>query len=359
MNELCEGKLYITIKQYLIELIEKHYLVPNYKLPSENQLSLRFHASRVSARHALNELVAEGIIYKIQGKGSFISKNYLPRTAPLILKKENLDRLMIALLIPGVDSRFYINIIEGVKESLTMLGFQMIVLFTESDSEREKQCILSALSIGCKGIIILPVDNQVYNPEILKLSINHFPIILLDRKFEGLDISYVASNHEHATYKAVKLLATLGHKNIAFISPTPKVASSIVERVKGFERANLESQNALFLSKCYLSDRFNKRKNEMKLFIEKSLDTTAFICEGGNTGLELMNLLSNMARGQKVECIIYDNEYEHYKHLLPLHPIIIDQNPLQIGRDAGVLMEKLIRNPLEKIQILLDNFLIL
>jgi len=358
MSEIIRVKLYQEIKNYLLEMIEKNYLDPNYKLPSENQLSIKFKASRASARHALSELESEGVICRIQGKGSFISHNFLPKV-PLFENSSHKESTLIALLIPGIDSRFYINIVEGVKKSINQFGYQMILIFTEAKHECEKEGVKLALSLNPLGIIILPVDNQIYNPEILKLSLRNFPIILLDRKFEGLDISCVASNHLNASFQATQLLFKKQHKHIGFISPTPKVASSVAERIRGYETALLEETTFSSSYKCYLSDNFELRKNEMYDFITATPNLTAIICEGGATGVELMHLYTSKAFNNRViEFIFFDNEYEHYYSLLPIKPIIIDQNPYDIGFQSGLLMQHLINNPLDKKQIILSDTII-
>ena len=44
-------------------------------LPSERELGERFNVSRVVIRGALEKLENEGLIYRMQGKGAFVSKN--------------------------------------------------------------------------------------------------------------------------------------------------------------------------------------------------------------------------------------------------------------------------------------------
>ncbi len=47
---------------------------PHDKLPSERELTEQFKMSRVTIRQALSELQREGLIFKINGKGTFVSK---------------------------------------------------------------------------------------------------------------------------------------------------------------------------------------------------------------------------------------------------------------------------------------------
>ncbi|MCG8565091.1 MAG: GntR family transcriptional regulator [Desulfobacterales bacterium] len=63
------------IKQHLIHSIKHRHFKD--KLPSENQLSDRFNVSRTTARKVLSQLEAEGLIERIQGKGTFVKKRDL------------------------------------------------------------------------------------------------------------------------------------------------------------------------------------------------------------------------------------------------------------------------------------------
>jgi GntR family transcriptional regulator len=49
------------------------------RLPSERELSERYHVSRMTARHALVDLVRDGLIYTRAGKGTFVAE---PRLDP-------------------------------------------------------------------------------------------------------------------------------------------------------------------------------------------------------------------------------------------------------------------------------------
>lgn len=58
---------------------------PGHKLPSESDLQGSFGVSRITVRQALASLHAEGLIEKVNGKGSFVTRpNKLPDMGPLI-----------------------------------------------------------------------------------------------------------------------------------------------------------------------------------------------------------------------------------------------------------------------------------
>lgn len=64
--------LYIQLMNILIEKIENH-MQENDKLDSEREICKKFGLSRTTVREALDELEKNKYIYKVQGKGNFIS----------------------------------------------------------------------------------------------------------------------------------------------------------------------------------------------------------------------------------------------------------------------------------------------
>ena len=62
---------YLEIIDFIINYIQSKNLNPGDKILSENEISKLFRVTKVTASRALNELVNEGILYRIQGKGRF------------------------------------------------------------------------------------------------------------------------------------------------------------------------------------------------------------------------------------------------------------------------------------------------
>jgi GntR family transcriptional regulator len=65
--------LYHKIKQHILDQIIEGALKSGDMLPSETQLLTQYNASRITIRRALKELIQQGILYTIQGKGTFVA----------------------------------------------------------------------------------------------------------------------------------------------------------------------------------------------------------------------------------------------------------------------------------------------
>ena len=66
--------LYFQLKNILLEYITEHHQDKDAPIPTEVDISSHFNISRPTVRQAINSLVVEGYLYRIKGRGTFISK---------------------------------------------------------------------------------------------------------------------------------------------------------------------------------------------------------------------------------------------------------------------------------------------
>ena len=64
--------LYQQLKDILVDAIDSEKWKANEKIPSENELSSIYGLSRMTVRSVLTDLVKEGLLYRVQGKGTFV-----------------------------------------------------------------------------------------------------------------------------------------------------------------------------------------------------------------------------------------------------------------------------------------------
>lgn len=70
---------YYRVKQQLLQMMAS--LGPGSAVPPERELAVEFTTSRTTVRQALTELVVEGRLERIQGRGTFVSK---PKVAQIL-----------------------------------------------------------------------------------------------------------------------------------------------------------------------------------------------------------------------------------------------------------------------------------
>jgi GntR family transcriptional regulator len=71
---LSPQPLYVQIKEALRARIQDGTYPPHSQMPSEHELCAMFDVSRITVRQALGDLQKEGLVFKLHGKGTFVSK---------------------------------------------------------------------------------------------------------------------------------------------------------------------------------------------------------------------------------------------------------------------------------------------
>lgn len=126
------------VRDYLLKLVYEHLDDINYKIPSENMLCRLFKVSRITAKNAIDDLVAPGASVPSPGKGNFYllrgkGTRLAARGNPLF----RTDRL----IVPDLKSNFMLNIIRGVEERLHNTGFDLIIKCTNYSQTQEQHAI--------------------------------------------------------------------------------------------------------------------------------------------------------------------------------------------------------------------------
>lgn len=66
--------IYYQIQEHIKELIENGELKPGDALPAEREYAEKHKISRMTVRQAFTQLVNEGYLHRVQGKGTFVAK---------------------------------------------------------------------------------------------------------------------------------------------------------------------------------------------------------------------------------------------------------------------------------------------
>ncbi|MFT6372662.1 MAG: GntR family transcriptional regulator [Gammaproteobacteria bacterium] len=139
--------LFTQIKETVRNRIMDGTYSVHSKLPSERELGEIFNVSRVTVRQALSELQREGLIFKINGKGTFVSK---PKAA-----------------LEGSKLR-------GFGEAMSSLGYESVARVLSITEEASNKCVANKLNIEV-GALVSKIQRLRY--------LNRDPI--------SLDITYV------------------------------------------------------------------------------------------------------------------------------------------------------------------------
>ena len=232
--------VYKQIRNHLEELIARNRTVPNYKLPSENQLANLFHTSRIPVKRALDELEEEGVIYRRQGKGSFISGQ----------NGEVEDQLRVALLLPRLDSHLFSALTQGVNRVFVDQGVRLYIIITDDNPQQEENAIRDCLKQHYDGMIVFPAVAHTYSDAFLQLVLRRYPVVFAGRSFPGLNVSCVSCSHYAQSYQVAGELIDMGYEDIAYLGEDGYSSPPYQERLQGYRDRMLEHFSHDRLNAC-------------------------------------------------------------------------------------------------------------
>ncbi|MCX7917754.1 MAG: GntR family transcriptional regulator [bacterium] len=212
---------YKEVKKFIIEYIEQKKLKPGDKVPSENEIARLFKVTKVTASRALNELVNEGILYRIQGKGSFFA-GYKTKISNI---------LVFFPIVSSYDPYFTGPLLETFFHSIDAKGLNLSMYYFKDNEEIKEIPDVK----DCKVIIVAALKKGEGLSADLLEKIN-IPVIYLS-SHPDVPVSYIAFDNKNGAKKAVEYLIKMGHKKIAYFSADYKNNISNEER----ERSYLET----------------------------------------------------------------------------------------------------------------------
>jgi len=72
IDRFNQEKLYIQLTRIFLEEIKSGKWQLNVRIPSEEELCKKYGVSKITVRQAVNNLVSDGYLMKLQGKGTFV-----------------------------------------------------------------------------------------------------------------------------------------------------------------------------------------------------------------------------------------------------------------------------------------------
>ncbi|MBU3144819.1 GntR family transcriptional regulator [Clostridium sp. CF012] len=84
--------IYVQLEEFIRKKIKERVYLPGESLPTERELTELFGVSRMTIRQAISNLVHQGVLYKIPGKGAFISKEVIEKKLEIESFSEDMEK---------------------------------------------------------------------------------------------------------------------------------------------------------------------------------------------------------------------------------------------------------------------------
>ncbi|WHH59914.1 GntR family transcriptional regulator [Petroclostridium sp. X23] len=176
--------LYAQLEDIVRQKIENEEWLPNHLIPSENEISKMYGVSRMTARGVITRLVHEGLLYRAQGKGTFVS-------VPKIVSKP-LSQL-------------------GIREQLEQMGYQISTKLLNIDKGIPPARVSKELRLEKNTQVYVVERIRYIKEEPLSLHTSYIPVTFcanLEMKdMEGIQLCDILE--KEYDLKIVKIVETL------------------------------------------------------------------------------------------------------------------------------------------------------
>lgn len=235
-----ENFLYMKVYMDLKRKIEEGEILPGEKLPGEEELKEEYQVSVITIKHAIQMLAKENLVRRIPGKGSFVMNREewkdecVSSEVSEIMKTPEKKEKLVGVILEYAMPSYGIELMFELDKALREAGYKMILRFTYTEREREIEEIEFLTSLGICGLIILPCHGFYYNTALLKLVIEGFPVVVLDKKMEGISVPSIRTDNREGIFQLVEYLKRQGRSKIGIVTVSDIGAVTLKERRKAF-----------------------------------------------------------------------------------------------------------------------------
>jgi len=226
--------LYMRIYEEIRRLIEEDGFGESGKLPSDEELMGRYGVSMITVKKALGMLKDEGLLQRIPGVGTFVVRE--AGTASASSAEQALPPT-IGIVMEHVSSAFGLDLVYRLDQKAEERGYKTMLRFSYYQREKETREINYLVQSRIAGLVVMPCHGTYYNPEILKLILEGFPVVVIDKKLEGISVPSVRTDNRQAVAGLVRHLADQGSRRIGFVTSESVGTSSLQDRRNGFYEA--------------------------------------------------------------------------------------------------------------------------
>ena len=158
-----------------------------------------------------NGRISEALAEKIRKEAK--AMNYEPNSFAKGLRSGRSET--IGLIVADISNPFFAQLAFHIQEHAEKCGYSVIITNSNESTDKMEKMISILKSRQVDGFIIVPTEHG--EKPIDNLVRDEVPVVLLDRYYPEIDVSYVVVNNFQASMEATNLLLNLNCNRIALV----------------------------------------------------------------------------------------------------------------------------------------------
>ncbi len=312
----------------VLEYIGAHGLKPGDRLPTEEELRRDFGWSRVTISRALNELVWEGVLRRVQGSGTYLTE---PRPV------DRTYRILVSSRAFPAEDDYGSPLFAGIrKEAAAQHGD--IVYYDKSGVPTADV----VRDLGVDAVLALSWETDDLRG-ILSLHRAGLTVVGLALRSRTFSLPLVSTENFEGVCKAVEHLLDEGHRRIAFVTRNIQ-NSDVMERYAGFQHAMARAGQPVDPFYLLITSRHMDASLLEAWWQSMTVPPTALVLDGsGSVAARMLSLL--LRHGVKIPedlSVIVIDEVQAVQHFVPALTVL-RQPAYELGRRALAKVLQMLR----------------
>lgn len=139
---------------------------------------------------------------------------------------------LIGMVVADITNPFTVQIMRGIEQSCRLKGYTLVVCNTDLSLETEAEHLQVLRSYNVEGLIVHTQGQP--SPVLESLVEEGMPLVLIDRRLEGMDVPCVALDNERAIECGIQHLIEQGFTDVFYVSEPIGDISSRRDRADAF-----------------------------------------------------------------------------------------------------------------------------
>jgi LacI family transcriptional regulator len=156
---------------------------------------------------------------------------YRPNGVARNLRKASTN--LWAVVISDIENPFFTSLVRGLEDVAQTEGYHVVLCNSDEDAAKEAAYASAVLTEQMAGVVISPTSTA---EGVEQLAAAKIPMVLIDRRVEGVEADTVLVDNEHGAAEGVKHLIDGGYERIACITG-PRRVSTAMDRLAGYRSA--------------------------------------------------------------------------------------------------------------------------
>jgi LacI family transcriptional regulator len=240
----------------------------------------------------------------------------------------------LGLVVPDVSNPFFTEVARGVEDAASKRDYAVFLCNSDESTVKEDRYINVLIEQQVRGVLITPADTKADRLETMRDR--GIAVTLLDREIKGQKQCSVSVDDVNGGQIAIEYLASLGHKNIAWVCG-PESIPQVGDRGAGVAKAAKVASVKIQTIRVSLMNTIQGEEAARQI-IDLPIKPTAIFCANDLLALGVMRVLSaqKIKVPDQMSVLGYDNIEFASSAGIPLSSIA--QPSYQMGITAANLL---------------------